>query len=204
MIKAYPIPFNGPLVRAILDGRKTQTRRVIEPQPTSGDVECINWPAPKINLGTYTTIPKCKYGQPGDRLWVRESWRVCRQLTGDRFWIQYKDGKHNGVPSIAQDALFGIALKHGDNWRPPMFMFRWASRLTLLVNQVRRERLHAMSRGHVIREGASNSVDDPLWFVDLWNSLHKKPGTTWGDNPEVVVIGFRPVLANIDSLEAAA
>ena len=197
-----PVIMSGPMVCAILREieapgmGKTMTRR-------------LAWSSFKREYRILTDTPKPTPWQkvnPGHRLWVTETWGapaadhpLCKggrkPQIGDRL-------VYRANPADAYQWGPGLPSQGDFVWRPSIFMPRWASRLTLLVNQVRRERLHEITWRDVIREGGSNCVDDPLWFVDLWNSLHSKPGTRWDDNPEVVAIGFRPVLANIDRLGA--
>lgn len=179
-MKERPIIFSGPMVRAILDGRKTQTRRAVKPQPL--------WVAsPGVPFKTMDADPKgtinCPYGQPGDRLWVRESIHVMQpRHDGDTGSVLYRaDG-------------------HGDwigKWHPSIHMPRWASRITLEVVSVRVERLNGISEKDAKAEGykSQSIMENPdagrLWFRDLWQSINA-PGS-WAENPWVWVVEFKRV-----------
>ena len=215
MSKERPILFSGPMVRAILDGTKTQTRRIVKPQPPEGyhidtchynDTGWAFWVSANDHAGTCT----CKnlrqpYGKPGDRLWVRETWRRSREGVPDG--IEYRSSD-NGLqmdslryfdgaePQAARDYM--QRLPRGNRWRPSIHMPRWASRITLEVVNVRVERLNAISGEDAIAEGVSDR--DPefgAWqnpkeaFADLWESING-PGS-WEANPWVWVVEFNRI-----------
>lgn len=197
--KETPVLFNAPMVRALIEGRKTQTRRIIKPQPPEGAAKCgpnsyegpggptwwwTNddetklWPRPKLDKAI-----ACPFGKPGDRLWVRETWQT--DPVGE-FGECYKATGHNPKCAI-----------HGHLWRPSIHMPRWASRLTLEIVAVRVERLQEISENDAIAEGAWRSRNPALvsiWppeFENLWESING-PGS-WEANPWVWVISFRKV-----------
>lgn len=177
-----PIIFSAPMVRAILEGRKTQTRRVIKPQPIEhkGVCEC----GPAIAGSMHALIEwlisnKCPYGKPGDRLWVRETWRIgaWNENTGE-VYIDYCDGPRKAWLEIPDGEAFErlwvqssddaerAGIKPDENgrytwepgrspcrWRPSIHMPRWASRITLEVVSVRVERLQDISEADAIAEG---------------------------------------------------
>ncbi len=193
-MKERPILFSGPMVRAILDGRKTQTRRVVKPQPQNtagvpgslpGDAA---WP---IGHGAFAIsnrgappefVAGCPYGVPGDRLYVRETLRA-----GSDGVIRYEDGTPlNGVPT-------GFSFLR--RYCPGMFMPYWASRLTLEVVSVRVERLNEISEEDAIAEGSQcagvpASLTNRGAFAKLWDSINgnKHP---WASNPWVFVVEFK-------------
>lgn len=189
-MKERPILFNAAMVRAILDGRKTQTRRVVKHHPSDDGNMCLVdhgdgwWPyrsddseSPVVNGGD--EIPySCPYGQPGDRLWVRETWA---KVSGDREEpdaIAYRADSEN----------------QAEVWTPSIHMPRWASRITLEVVSVRVERLQDISRGDAMAEGCPfpnmAEGDDPRkWYADLWEQING-PGS-WAENPWVWVVEFR-------------
>ncbi len=151
--------------------------------------------------------------ESGDRLWAKENFRLRRDQDSkpprDDWW---KSGAWYFAddPQLIPSGCGGGAGK----LRPSIFMPRWASRLTLHVIETRTERLQDITEADAKAEGLT-MTEDGFWlpglcdyavwaFRELWDSLHRKPGTCWDDNPEIVAIGFRPVLGNIDSLEAAA
>lgn len=208
----HPILFSGPMVQAILDGRKTQTRRVIKPQPPhwtwndySFDDRCINVAMVDDRDGYYVISP---YGKPGDRLWVRETWCPVddREFGGEK-WIDYRatpryESSHPAGWENAPDDEG--ALK----WKPSIFMPRWASRITLEIVSVRVELLQSITPEDVRAEGIKESgegywlgplagVPDYPWghaheaYAALWNSINADRGYGWDSNPWVWVIEFK-------------
>lgn len=186
-MKERPILFSARLVRAILDGRKTQTRRVIRPtvrrangvgvysEDERGVVEVVNTfdgepiDAPEIS---------CPYGEPGDRLWVRETWAHYQtvnhvQRSDGRAFDEVSDGlagyRADGHETI-QDFRDHVRLTsgcdlqdvliNGNRWRPSIHMPRWASRITLEVTEVRVERLQAIDEEDARAEGVTCWVCD--------------------------------------------
>lgn len=184
-MKERPILFSGEMVRAILDGRKTQTRRVIKPQP------------PESVSEGYTTY-FCPYGIPGDRLWVRETFAPrldvdpITELARARHYAMYKaDG---GDP---HDPMHWHPY---DKWIPSIFMPRWASRITLEITNVRVERVQDISVSECRAEGIpqasfSSQTDRDAQvhgeFMQLWDSINAKRGYSWESNPWVWVIEFK-------------
>ena len=189
-MKEHPILFSGGMVKAILEGRKTQTRRVMKEQDQA------NWPWPILS--------HCPYGAVGDRLWVREAWRTEKGID-----------KMDAAQMVAAclDAGYSApwapiryeADKRFDNWdqgqevgrlRPSIHMPRWASRITLEVVNVRVERLRDISEADAKAEGAdfAQSDDGDLnAFNNMWDVINEKRGFTWMSNPWVWVIEFRRV-----------
>lgn len=172
------------MVRAILAGRKTQTRRVIKPQlermQTSGGV-LFGW------LDDHWHGFKNPYGWPGNRLWVRET------------WSEHPDG--DGIIYRASDPGWDDE-KTGLRWHPSIHMPRWASRITLEVTRVWVERIQKISLEDVKAEGIgafifakgvlSETPPDPRWkFIELWDSINAKRGYGWGINPWVWEIEFK-------------
>jgi len=190
------------MVRALLDGRKTQTRRVLKPQPNA------SWGL--IDLQRAAALATCKYA-PGDRLWVREAWRV------DAEWDDCPPREFDGADAIHYEAdgeqrlhLWGNPFTPG-RLRSPIHMSRWASRLTLLVTDVRVQRVQEISEEDAEAEGARPAFSFPGWegvssrpryywgFHELWNSIHG-PGA-WEANPWVAAISFTVHRCNIDTME---
>lgn len=211
-MKERPILFSGPMVRAILEGRKTQTRRIVKPQPYESEYNPgsfgVVYKQPKTEtrnvmrknretgefeetasttkkgsiIMAQVTIDwwkdKCPYGQPGDRLWVRETHWV------NRAWddIRYK----------ATDPEWPYG------WTPSIHMYRKASRIILEVVSTRIERLQSITDHDAMAEGVGpcyGSEDGPAPWVDvyeeLWESINGKGA--WDENPWVWVIEFRRV-----------
>lgn len=208
-VRERPILFSAPLVRAILEGRKTQTRRPLNPQPRGevasfADVAsgCSVWMArdsmgnPAVDaflVGKHGVRAEvsCRYGVPGERLWVRETWCAVddRELGGER-WVDYR-----ATPKYGPDEPAGWPPDSEDaerlRWRPSIFMPRWASRLTLEVAGVRVERLQEITWRAAIAEG----IQPPLpisRFRAGWDGIYaRKPELQWAANPWVWVVEFR-------------
>jgi hypothetical protein len=185
-VKERPIIFSGPMVRAIIDGRKIQTRRVVKTHGTTfwehggytpcemeeGDV----WTHIVKATGLYaSTAPTfcCQYGQPGDRLWVRETFSEAEPCG----WIYRAD------------------CDAGKTWKPSIFMPRAASRITLEIARVRVERLHEIEELDARLEGVEPfAPDDGRYrdgFQELWDSINEARGFGWDKNPWVWVIEFK-------------
>ena len=217
-MKERPILFSAPMVRAILEGRKTQTRRVVKPQPVidraSGSVVVENrtvgmrsylysWPIGAEPNDMFIN-ERCPYGVPGDRLWVKETWRP--------FWhpelycsVQYAADSSYRKPDFSDEdrghRFADLCDRSGDNaepWHPSIHMWRELSRLTLEVVSVRVERLQDINEEGAKAEGAeqlhvgeiqSGSYRDG--FQDLWESING--AESWDVNPWVWVVEFRRV-----------
>lgn len=192
-----PIIFSGEMVRAILDGRKSQTRRIVKPQPEYGISEChwseTGWaldggPNEHGVSGCTCRPVRCPYGR-SDCLWVRETFAT--GISGCPGGVTYRadhidpngDGPANPI-----------------KWRPSIFMPRWASRLTLQVTAVRVERLQEISDRDVwhegIRDGQSYDFSGLTKgagrraFRPLWDSVNGKRGYHFDSNPFVWVVSF--------------
>jgi hypothetical protein len=181
-MKERPILFNGSMVRALLDGSKTQTRRIMKPQPSMDDRGFLWWHWSKHEgcaaadddkgLPSRSWLEHCSYGRPGDRLWVRETFRIGEDLgagwepwmsTGDRF-VAY-DSPAADEYCVPADYVIPRNAKEvhnsestAEHWRsfgpiPSIHMPRWASRILLEITAVRAERLHDISRGDAVAEG---------------------------------------------------
>ena len=206
MIKERPIIFSTPMVRAILDGRKTQTRRVIKPQPEYNENEGFCW----RGWATGIAFPgkrkdanfsdRCPYGTPGDRLWVRETFAET-DTAEDSPVVAYKAG---GSILIGRDhpngndfLLCGTESERDidvEQWKPSIHMPRWAARILLEITSVRVERLQEIGENDALAEGIPwRGLDHETArgaFRELWDSINAKRGFGWGNNPWVWVIGF--------------
>jgi hypothetical protein len=185
------------MVRAILAGHKTETRRVVKPQPALWlnpvTDEEIGFTTARSGGGDGPTWPRdkfisrfCTHGVPGDQLWVREWWAA-----GTLAMEQRDAGNvcyRAGMCPCGSETHHGADIK----WRPSMFMPRWASRITLEVTSVRVERLHDITRQGAWAEGLR--CTNPITaYMLLWDRLNAKRGYGWETNPWVWVIGFRRV-----------
>ena len=160
-----PIIFSAEMVRALLDGRKTQTRR----------------------LAT-SPLRRC---EPGDLLYVRETWRP--NHSGDRSrGAQYRADK----PANWRDQTV---------FKPSIHMPRWASRLTLRVTDVRFQRVTEIDGIDALAEGITRVPGRAPWrvFCTLWDSLHDRPGERFFDNPQIVALTFEVIHGNVDEIARA-
>ena len=191
-----PILFSGPLVRAILEGRKTQTRRVCKPS-------WLRYLDPSEPEDHAAALAQCPYGQPGDRLWVRETfaqmWNDEPCGCGVTFCpghehVEYRADTGNPLPGEWPAELRGEP--GSPRWRPSVHMPRWASRINLLVTHVRLERLQEIGEADILAEGVDvtgHATPHEVW-VDLWDSINgKRDGGAyvWARNPWVWVVEFR-------------
>jgi hypothetical protein len=190
-MKERPILFNTEMIRALLDGRKTQTRRVVKHIPMLGGP--LAWCAAAaaqepgwVNIvGDYRRF--CPYGQPGDRLWVRETFKAFPD--GDLF---YRADFGDVIPVHADDN------SEDWTWKPSIFMPRAASRLTLEIVSVRVERVQSISHRDALAEGVSYDVSKPdgapvPTYQKLWDSINAKRGYGWDKNPWVWVVEFKRI-----------
>ena len=223
-MKARPIIFSAPMVRALLDGRKTQTRRIIRPAPPAGAIlqGHVVGSSDKSRIGkvmwmngAVSHVARLPYGKIGDLLWVRESLKIFNTIhreTGEyglaayyaagggdmQTWVWNGRTDASGIPSI--------------------HMPRSASRLTLKITDIRVERLQDISEEDAIAEGVEKAFFQGFkiyhkWalpnesypsakdsFQSLWESIHGKE--SWQENPWVWVISFEVIHANVDKILA--
>lgn len=189
-----PMLFSAPMIRALHDGRKTQTRRLLN---------------------------NTKYGV-GNRLWVRETWR-CNGWATDVATIFYK--AHEGDGYTAMTEQYSVAdrpyIKPDGKWKPSIHMPRWISRMTLIITNVRQQRLQDISEEDAIAEGVTRIRDGchvirgfdydnaglchthaTTPFAKLWDSLNAPHGFDWHSNPLVTALTFKVEKHNIDRMPA--
>lgn len=184
-VKERGILFSDEMVRAILDGRKTQTRRPVKPQPLG--IGTMNAAGQYCQPDREGVMPggwriESPFGSPGDLLWVREA---------------FCGGQH-GTPY-----LYRASWQQNDfmRWRPSIHMPRWASRITLEVKAVRVERVQEISSRDAWAEGFRCSCTRPVpicagnivAFRETWNSIYAPNGLGWDKNPWVWVVEFERV-----------
>lgn len=182
-VKERGIIFSTDMVKAILDRTKTQTRRVIKPQPENGLIHFslngrIYWRDVRLNLNEipWGDYKLCPYGQVGDRLWVKETFSTYpTHYRADGYELQDGEGR----------------------WHPSIFMPRRVSRIDLEITDLRMERLQEITEGDAKREGdpqqgliASENCHT-VWFQSMWNFLNAKRGYEWEGNWWVWVLGFK-------------
>lgn len=193
-MKERPIIFTSEMVRAILKGIKTQTRRVIKPQPDKDTYEIVpstlphlgdlwDWHRKDGKIPLNPVACRCLYGLSGDRLWVRESFYTDGSLQAEHH-ISKLLYKAEEIDKLAVDYC---KMK----FKPALFMPRWASRITLKITNIRVERLQEISPEECNKEGIEGILSAKDSFFDLWNSINKTH--PWETNPWVWVISFKRV-----------
>lgn len=212
-----PIIFSAPMVRALLEGRKTQTRRILgkRSSPRSPNIFDGTWTDDYVlDPGNASWRERCVPYAPGDRLYVREAW----QSNGLNWGKKPRDMRHGLGPVHYAATDAGEWKTYWGNWKPSIHMPRWASRLTLTVTDVRVQRLQEISEEEAEAEGCEASGWRPTYanpdnagceqstsardaFCDLWNKLHGHDA--WDANPWVVALTFTVQHGNIDHIGAA-
>ena len=209
-MKEHPILFSAPMVRAILESRKTMTRRVVKYPAKEGESGWHPCPEGFQYLPGGSARPVCPYGQPGDRLWVRETWATskyfdkdspsCTKDHGLPFWYQADD-----VVVYTGASSGGPAFMTRGKWRPSIHMPRWASRILLELTAISVERVQDISPKDIMAEGihagtvnGQPQYTNRYWvenvtadFRCLWNEINAKRGYGWDSNPYVWVLTFK-------------
>lgn len=199
-MKERPILFSAPMVRALLAGTKTQTRRVVNERSHQllsaaaqvGECHALDAISPATINDQATWAQFCPYGAPGDRLWVRETWA---------------HSIHAMAAMSDEDGPFVYAATHrvdqrlGEKWRPSIHMPRYACRLKLEITGVRVERLNAISDVDALSEGIdrhdvlTDGDPPPGWhrgtFEKLWERINGPE--SWVANPWVWVVEFKRI-----------
>jgi hypothetical protein len=221
-MKERPIIFSGEMVRAILEGRKTQTRRVVT--RAFGASECIMREKQVMTWQEYLSrfvwaqsqiLGGCPYGEPGDRLWVRETWQA-QNLDG--FWwheiTEHRELCNWAWTNPIEPAFEGTPPR----WMPSLFMPRMASRITLEVVNIEVDRVQNITQADAKAEGAQpwfmasdgckvteggaefsiefcpeEKRDYRKGYQILWDQINEKRGYGWDKNPWVWVVEFRAV-----------
>lgn len=195
-MKEHPILFSAPMVRGILENRKTQTRRIVKPQPEQFG-SMIRMEVKGHGITANPSLANvwggvCPYGQPGDRLWVRETF-YCDDFRYPRGPVEemrklmyYRADVPSGRFEDADE--WG---EPGSHWKSSIHMPRWASRITLEITDVRVQRLQDISEDDAIAEGCQRN-DGPRGapigqFRELWNSINGN----WDANTWVWCVSFR-------------
>ena len=172
-MRERPILFSGPMVQAILAGRKTQTRRIVKPQSAVLTDQMARGLGVRPPAVENAAVIPCPYGQPGDRLWVREAW-VVHPETGSLLYRADDDAPEN------------------TRWKPSIHMPRKHSRILLEITSIKVERVQAISWEDALAEGTD---DDPATtnavgsFVKYWNYING--AEAWDMNPWVWAVGFK-------------
>lgn len=215
-VKERPMLFSAPMVRALLDGSKTQTRRALKVQMVYGDVCGMfsSWYLPN-KAGTGGTlwpngkediISMCPHGQPGDRIWVRETWRGVVTINPPECAPEYGVARYVPDREHCKRVEYAATQDRDDEpWRPSIHMPRWASRIQLEIVAVRVERLNACSDVDAVAEGIglnpsaigmklTNPPGESMaiaMYRALWDSING--AGSWAANPWVWVVEFKRV-----------
>lgn len=226
LVKARPILFSAPMVRALLDGRKTQTRRIVKPRqyPSLFEVDSSGQPlwSDEYILDQGNAEWRMRdnpYGAPGDLLWVRETWQ---EFFADEVPVWRRDAPAGRMGIPAQPDRKSVVAYRADGeisphpeyghavWRPSIHMPRWASRLTLRITDVRLQRLQEISDADVAAEGVE-PFGDGCGAVDhakgrAYTTLRGAFSILWDDingpgawarNPLVWALTFEVLPGNI-------
>lgn len=203
MSKLRPILFSTAMVQAILDGRKTQTRRVVKNPENYYMDEMLDGLWPYKSIGNPA---KCPYGQPGDILWVRETWCYVMLFHAHDLLEGSRDSNlYVYKTSFHEDWMEYAKEKYGYKWKPSIHMPFAAARIFLRVKNVRVERLQDISERDAVAEGIMNVYihyyvgdkfvipkDNPInSFRSLWQSINGSE--SWEANPWVWVVEFEPI-----------
>ena len=197
--KERPMICQGWGVQAILDGRKTQTRRIIKFEASPAwEIDCLTQNAVYFRLIDRPDIASirvnCPHGEVGDRLWVRETWCV---------GVEWDDEKPSDIDPLCggNDIWYladGEKTEGYGKARPSIFMPRWATRLQLEITGIRVERVQDIGVQDAGKEGVvrpETTICDLTvdMFERLWDSINSKRGYGWDKNPWVWVIEFRRI-----------
>lgn len=207
-----PIIFSTEMVKAILEGRKTQTRRVMK--DAFGDPIKLGISEEQFRQNLKVMSFKCPYGQVGDRLWVRETWLPDPPRDFDGY-VEFGGCWPHPLYLIPQEyrtpnyCVFKASWQGAElRYHSAMLMPRWASRITLEITGIRVERVQEISEDDAANEGiryadgsfelewftpAAREAKRILDFSKLWDSINAKRGYSWEENPWVWVIEFKQV-----------
>lgn len=201
-MKERPILFSAPMVRALLRGAKTQTRRIVKPQP-GGDVDNLGDGETLLDMASGRAL-RCPYGSVGDRLWVRETHQFV-QLPNERI-VVYRATCEDDAFDYVDPVEGSIERIEVHKWRPAIFMRRLESRIQLELTAIRVERLHDITEIDALAEGVEGRVVDSVLdgkrgeyivgsardaFAHLWAAING--ADSWKANPWVWALTFERV-----------
>lgn len=199
-MKEHPIIFSTPMVKAILDGKKTMTRRVIKLNYAGR----VQYKHHQWHIEDSNAISGCPYGQPGDTLWVRESY--VPDPPNDDTWdyVGYANSyplNVRAIPERYRNPRYCLyKADYGNQFKslPSIHMPRWAFRTALQIKSIKVERVQDISEDDAIAEGTE--TDPKQWdacyvdgFIRLWDFINSKRGYGWDVNPWVWVIEFERI-----------
>lgn len=191
-MKERPMLFNGEMVRAIIDGRKTQTRRPMKVQPPE------NWGGESERAAM---AAHCPHGVVGDRIWVRETWTPIPTHNGSGRPASYNDPNNRYYGRKAWYCADNDRPTWGGKWIPSIHMPRWACRIVLEITDVRVQRVQEISNADIRAEGACEfgCVTHRLSMEQLWDSCYgakwfrtgEESDFAWDKNPWVWALTFK-------------
>lgn len=227
-MKVTPLIFSTDMIRALLDGRKTQARLPIKNVfshlvPALGEYrDCIKDIDGMPSCIEYrpSNWEVCPYGQPGDLLWVREAFAIRYQswhyTDGHRYRIDYKAGGPAPIHPYKAPRAYPRHSHTTDGelaWAPSIHMPRWASRITLRITDVRVQRVQDISNDDITHEGMKEwPPDEPGTLTELgeqairgsfhvlWDCINASRGHLWESNPWVWALTFEVIQANVDDV----
>lgn len=207
-MKEYPLIFTAESVRAILSGRKTQTRRVLKNPGFSDSAWFSGTTHPRGDGGiVFGTRPYLRVSYDDEKDMMGERVRVPGPVVGDRIWVK-ETWAVPGTVARSDDPVwqgmkvaYRAELDDGLSWRSPIYMPRWASRLTLEVTEIRIQRLQSITAQDAVQEGIidtesgwdGNAYYPLARFKSAWDSINAKRGYPWDSNCWVVARTFRVV-----------
>ena len=217
-VKERPIIFSGEMVKAILDRKKTMTRRVVKSnfinhykhahiirQSTDKKREgkAYFYDTPVGSMVLSSQLVNNPYGKVGDRLWVRETWQEIGPDCLLTYKATYPSDLYAKRPELENVPPLAGLKERGYLWKSPMFMPRWASRILLEITDIRVERLQDISCEDAVKEGFSDKKPSGMQpammpnpkadFRNYWDSLNTEKGYQWSSNPWVWVVEFKVV-----------
>ena len=217
-VKERPIIFSGEMVKAILDGKNTMTRRVVKSnfinhykhahiirQSTDKKREgkAYFYYKPCSGMVLSSQLVSNPYGKVGDRLWVRETWQEIGPDCLLTYKATYPSDLYAKRPELENVPPLAGLKERGYLWKSPMFMPRWASRILLEITDIKVERLQDISCEDAVKEGFSDKKPSGMQpammpnpkadFRNYWDSLNTKKGYPWSSNPWVWVVEFKVV-----------
>ena len=215
-VKERPIIFSGEMVKTILDGKKTMTRRVVksdfinnykhaniikQSSDKSREDKAYFYDKPVGDMVLSSQLVSNPYGKVGDHLWVRETHHVVGG-TADYEIEEIKQGLQD-IKNFVSYKADGYGNPCDGGWTSPMFMPRWASRILLEITDIRVERLQDISCEDAVKEGFSDKKPSGMQpammpnpkadFRNYWDTLNAKKGYPWSSNPWVWVVEFKVV-----------
>lgn len=203
-VKTKGLQFKADMVRSILDGKKTMTRRLVKPQPETrcGEIEVWDKSSEsRVPMDAESFANEFAPYQPGQILYVKETFCAGRPATPNGLGICVREKWSK--PEMGDKVVYKASSDYGPHpppWTSSMFMPRWAARIWIEITAVRCERLQDISEEDAEAEGvdflrhhpdSDETLSARKLYEILWDHINKKPGTRWSDNPFVFCYAFK-------------